>query len=87
MNVERSFRKDVRNPLCSLSAVEKLQDLAPEAQAALKAVLREISSDARIRAEKCWRTHKAPMAAYWKAVAVYANHTQKLLRPGSGFGK
>jgi hypothetical protein len=75
----RSTRADVRNPLCSLPAVEQLRALPTESQSALKSVLREISADARMRAEKCWRTHKAPMAAYWKAVAVYANHTQRLL--------
>lgn len=32
-------------------------------------------------ARECWRKHKAPMAAYWKAVAVYANHASRLFRP------
>ena len=68
-----------RNPLLGLPAVQALCNLPPESQAALKSVLRQISGDARQRAEKCWRTHKAPMAAYWKAVAVYANHAQRVL--------
>ena len=49
-------------------------------QAALRKVLKAISADARARADKCWRTHKAPMAAYWKAVAVYANHASRALK-------
>lgn len=76
----RSTRPDVRNPLCALPGVSALQSLPRESQAALKLLLRQISADARERADKCWKTHKAPMAAYWKAVAVYANHTQRLLR-------
>jgi hypothetical protein len=58
-----------------------LRNLSPEARAAVHSLMKQISADARERAEKCWRTHKAPMAAYWKAVAVYANHTSRLVRP------
>lgn len=78
--MSRSIRADVRNPLLQLPAIEKLQAMPVECQAALRDVLKEISTDARARAEKCWRSHKAPMAAYWKAVAVYANHTRRALR-------
>jgi hypothetical protein len=30
-------------------------------------------------ADKCWKKHKAPMACYWKAVSVYANHLARVL--------
>lgn len=70
----------VRNPLLSLPAAQALANLQPEARIALRTILAEMAVDARARAEKCWRTHKAPMAAYWKAVSVYANHTRRLLR-------
>jgi hypothetical protein len=76
----RSTQPTVRNPLLALPSVQQLLELPPESRLALRAVLRDVSADARTRAEKCWRTHKAPMAAYWKAVAVYANHTARLLR-------
>lgn len=76
----RSKSPNVRNPLLALPAVVELQALPSESRAALRKVLKAISADARVRAEKCWRTHKAPMAAYWKAVAVYANHTSRVLR-------
>jgi uncharacterized membrane protein len=78
--VSRAAAPDVRNPLLALPSVAALQALPPESRDALRAVLKDISTDARGRAEKAWRTHKAPMAAYWKAVAVYANHTSRLLR-------
>ena len=68
------------NPLEGLPAVERLRALPPESQAALRELLRDLSADARARAEHSWRRHKAPMAAYWKAVAVYAGHTSRLLR-------
>jgi len=75
----RSLRGDVRNPLLSLPAAQELADLPLEARSILRRLLKQISDDARERAEKCWKTHKAPMAAYWKAVAVYANHTRRLM--------
>lgn len=76
----RSIRADVRNPMLQLPASQRLAELSPEAQAALKQLLVEIRNDCRVRAEECWRKHKAPMAAYWKAVGVYANHTSRLLK-------
>lgn len=79
MSKTRSNSIDVRNPLLALPAVADLQALPVESQRALRSVLKAISADSRERAEKCWRTHKAPMAAYWKAVAVYANHTSRVL--------
>jgi hypothetical protein len=78
--ISRSLRTDVRNPVLALPAAAELRKLDPAARAALRAVLKDIATDARFRAEKCWRTHKAPMAAYWKAVAVYAGHTARALR-------
>ena len=83
MTASRSLRTDVRNPLVSLPSMARLQRFVegqPVAGSLLRDVLSEISSDARVRADKCWRTHKAPMAAYWKAVAVYAGHLRRGLR-------
>ncbi len=77
---QRSNRADVRNQLMQLPAAVELRRLPIEARRALYLLLTEIAEDARTRAEQCWRKHKAPMAAYWKAVAVYANHTRRLLR-------
>ncbi len=79
MTAVRSLRTDVRNPLLALPAMQQLLELPVEQRAAMRALLREVAADARARAEKCWRTHKAPMAAYWKAVAVYAGHTARAL--------
>ena len=70
----------VRNPLLGLPAIGELQELDQASREALRAVLVNLRDDCRARAEKAWRTHKAPMAAYWKAVAVYANHTARILK-------
>lgn len=76
----RSSRPDVRNPVLRLPAARRLCALPESQRAALAAVLRDLAADARERAEKSWRTHKAPMAAYWKAVSVYAGHLARALR-------
>ena len=77
---ERAALREVRNPILSLPNAAALQAMPPEVRAALRAVLKDISADARQRAEKAWRTHKAPMAAYWKACAVYAGHIARVLK-------
>lgn len=77
---DRSTRADVRNPILALPAAKALQ--SHPAREELAALLREIQVDARIRADKCWRTHKAPMAVYWKAVGVYAGHLARTLCRG-----
>lgn len=75
----RSLRADVRNPVLALPATKALRALPLATREALAAVLAELTTDARERAEKCWRTHKGPMALYWKCVAVYAGHIRRAL--------
>ncbi len=79
MTIDRSLRSDVRNPLCALPAVHEIKALPLSTRLILKRLLRQLSTDARERAEKCWRTHKAPMAVYWKTVAVYAGHAARVM--------
>ncbi len=80
MSTERSSRIDVRNPLLSLPSAVAIRDLPEDARLALRGLLLELGRDAAVRAEKCWRKSKGPMAAYWKAVSVYAKHAAKLTR-------
>lgn len=77
--MSRRIAAEVRNPVLSLPAAAGLATLPPQARDALRALLKEISADARIRAEKCWRTHKGPMALYWKCVAVYTGHIARAI--------
>ena len=79
--VARSQRQEVRNPVLALPAMAQLLALPPESRAAIVSVLNDLAVDAAARAEKSWRTHKAPMAAYWKAVSVYAKHLRAAVRP------
>lgn len=76
----RSNQAIVRNPLLGLPSALKIQALPRPAREAMRALLMDLKRDSAARAEKCWRTHKAPMAAYWKAVSVYAGHTARLCK-------
>lgn len=77
--MDRSARAEVRNPILALPSVARLQGLPPEAQAALRAILDDLARDAAAKAQVSWRQNKAPMAAYWKAVSVYAKHVRAVL--------
>lgn len=76
----RSIRADVRNPLIRLPSAQRIRSLSPECRAALDGILVELRADCRANADKAWRKHKAPMAAYWKAASVYVGHLRKLTR-------
>ena len=78
---DRSARREVRNPLLALPAMKAVLDLPAESRLALVALLNDLSADAAARADKSWRTHKGPMASYWKAVSVYAKHLRAAVRP------
>ena len=80
----RSSSPEVRNPILALPSVARLRALNPEARLALQDILLEIQSDARLRAEKSWRSRKPPVAAYWAACAVYAGHIARSIGPGRG---
>ena len=77
-------RRLIANPVLALPAAKALLALPDEPRLILAALLDDLARDARSRAEASWKSHKAPMAAYWKAVSVYAGHVRKaLLRGGS----
>lgn len=77
----RSSRSDVRNPVLGLPGISAIQSLPLESRIALMSVLLDLRRDAQAKAEKAWLQHKAPMAAYWKAVAVYSGHIARAIRP------
>ncbi|UWU26007.1 hypothetical protein N2601_32280 (plasmid) [Rhizobium sp. CB3060] len=82
--VERSSQADVRNPLLRLPSARRIQSLPPEVRRELADLLRELSIDARERAQCSWEKNKAPMAVYWKAVGAYATHLHRVVRPQRG---
>lgn len=73
----------VRNPVLGLASMAAILELEPECRAALAGVLLELRAEAQAKADESWRRHKAPMAAYWKAVAVYAGHIARATRTGA----
>src|SRR3546814_1485239 len=70
----RSARAEVRNPILALPAAARLAELSEKERETLIAILLDIKTDATDRANVCWKKHKAPIAAYWKAVSVYSGH-------------
>lgn len=81
---ERSSKAEVRNPILTLPSVTRLRALSPEARLALQDILLDIQTDARLRAERSWRSRKPPIAAYWAACGVYAGHIARAIGPGLG---
>lgn len=79
MAVDRSNRREVRNPVLSLPAVKRLDELSPETRAIVADILGDLVKDARSRAQQSWIKNKGPMAAYWKAVGAYAHHFRRVV--------
>lgn len=76
----RSTLAEVRNPVMALPSYARLAELDANARGVLSDILRDIATDAAARAEQSWRKSKGPMAAYWKAVSVYAKHIKHALK-------
>lgn len=74
------IRAEINNPLLRLPAAQKIKDLPPSATVALQSLLKELSVDARNKAEHSWNKGKHRLSAYWKAVSVYANHIVRICR-------
>ncbi len=71
----RSNRAAVRNPIAADPDVARLILFLTEREREfLTKVLKRLSHEWRGKAEHAWRTHKPPMAAYWKQNAVNARH-------------
>jgi hypothetical protein len=78
--MNRSSLASVRNPLTALPVAQRIAAAPPEVRELWRALCLELRDDARDRAAKAWRTHKAPMACYWKVVGVLAGHAARLAR-------
>lgn len=70
----RDLLPEVRNPILRLPSAHKFAELPVEARTLLRLLLLELSRDCAQKAQHAWRTHKAPMALYWKFVAVISRH-------------
>lgn len=77
---DRSARREVRNPVLALPACQQLLALPDDQRAVIAALLGDLVTDARSRAQVSWKQNKGPMAAYWKAVGAYAHHLRRVAR-------
>jgi hypothetical protein len=68
--IPRSARRERRDTVLALPAIGALQAMPPETRGAVAGVLADLARDAGARADDAWHRHKAPMAAYWKAVVA-----------------
>jgi len=78
---ERSARREVRNPVLALPAARAIQDLPLEVRRPLGILLRELAQQASGKADVSWRQRKGIMAAYWRAVSIYARHIAHVVDP------
>lgn len=76
----RSSQREVRNPVFALPAAKRLAELDPATREVVADILADLARDAGQRAQASWLKNKGPMAAYWKAVGVYAKHIRQVLR-------
>lgn len=79
----RGARREVRNPVLALPSAKKILNLPPEVRQPLGTLLRELADDAAGQAQRSWKSNKGIMAAYWKAVSVYAKHLARVIDPAS----
>ncbi|QRM35078.1 hypothetical protein [Microvirga sp. VF16] len=78
--IPRSSRIEVRNPILALPAFKAVYSLSDETKLVLASLLDNLSKDAESKAQASWLKKKGPMAAYWKACAVYAKHIARAIR-------
>lgn len=83
MSAARSAQAEVRNPVLGLPAMAELLALPVAERAGMAVLLEQLSCQAHEQAERSWRQRKGPMAAYWRAVGVYARHTSRALTTGA----
>jgi hypothetical protein len=78
----RSAKLEIRNPVLALPSMRAIRALPREQRSPLGVLLRELANEAAEKADLSWRTNKGIMAAYWKAVSVYAKHLARAIDPG-----
>ena len=77
----RGARREVRNPVLLLPAARGILELPIESRRPLGILLRQLSDQAAGQAQISWKQNKGIMAAYWKAVSVYAKHLARVIDP------
>jgi hypothetical protein len=77
----RGARREVRNPVLLLPAARAILDLPIEVRRPLGLLLRQLADQANEEAKRSWARNKGIMAAYHKAVSVYAKHLARVIDP------
>lgn len=77
----RGARREVRNPVLLLPAAQGILALPVESRRPLGILLRQLADQANEQAQSSWKSNKGIMAAYWKAVSVYAKHLARVIDP------
>ena len=77
----RGAKREVRNPILTLPAARDILDLPLDSRRPLGVLLRQLADQASEQAQTSWRSNKGIMAAYWKAVSVYAKHLARVVDP------
>ena len=75
--------KKLMNPITGLPAAHDLAALLqdqPKLRDLLVQLLFQLGEQADGLAEHSWKQRKAPMAAYWRACAVYARHIARSMK-------
>lgn len=80
--MERSNRREVRNPVLALPGLKSLIALPADQRDAICDLLTSLRDDARQRAQQSWVKNKGPMAAYWKATGAYVEHIRRAVKRG-----
>ena len=71
----------MRNPVLLLPAAQGILALPIESRRPLGLLLRQLADQAASEAQRAWKSNKGIMAAYWKAVSVYAKHLARVIDP------
>ncbi|MRD49687.1 hypothetical protein GHT07_20650 [Caenimonas koreensis DSM 17982] len=74
---QRQQRRCSANPLLALPAVQRVRMLPLPVRLALGELLTELELDCAHRAQHSWAKHKAPVAAYFVAVATFTRHLRQ----------
>lgn len=77
----RGARREVRNPVLMLPAAKAILNLPIESRRPLGILLRQLADQANEEAKRSWARNKGIMAAYHKAISVYAKHLARVIDP------
>jgi len=79
--LDRSARREVRNPILALPAAQALLALPAEQRAVIYWLLRDLKAQCREQEAIAYAKRKGPMTAYWMAAGTYSGHIAHVANP------